>query len=275
MTGSFPESPNPVPTPRIKILSVGIDATSYTQATAQILTWAHSGGNHYVVIANVHVIMTAASDRRYSAILDEADLVTPDGMPLVWGMRQLGARHQTRVYGPDLMLACCATLAEDHVPVFLYGATTETLQQLEINLKQRFPDLRIVGSYAPPFFNSDYQSIQEQVAIDLPKIRATGAKVIFIGLGCPKQEQWMAAASAQAIADKVSIGVMIGVGAAFDFHSGQVKQAPRWMMAIGLEWCYRLCQEPRRLWRRYLLNNPLFVIKFGWQLLRHYWQQCH
>ncbi len=267
--------------PRFKILSVGIDATSYAQATNQILEWAQSESQikpdttRYVVIANVHVVMTADSNPYYSEILANADLVTPDGMPLVWGLRQLGARRQTRVYGPDLMLSCCASFAEHSVPIFLYGATTTTLNQLALNLTQKFPNLLIAGSYAPPFCNGDDQSIQQQAAMDLPRIRATGAKVIFIGLGCPKQEQWMAAASAQAIVDNLPIGVMIGVGAAFDFHSGQVKQAPRWMMAIGLEWCYRLWQEPQRLWRRYLLNNPLFVIKFGWQLLQHYWQQRH
>ncbi|MFN7716309.1 MAG: WecB/TagA/CpsF family glycosyltransferase [Pseudanabaenaceae cyanobacterium] len=283
MTDSSADLPSSLPllVPRFKILSVNVDATSYAQATNQILQWAHAEPlaqpqtSRYVVIANVHVVMTADGDPRYREILANADLVTPDGMPLVWGLRQLGARHQTRVYGPDLMLSCCASFAEHSVPIFLYGGTTATLNQLAVNLTEKFPNLLIAGSYAPPFFNGDYQSIQEQVAMDLPRIRATGAKVVFIGLGCPKQEQWMAAASEKAITDHLPIGVMIGVGAAFDFHSGQVKQAPRWMMAIGLEWCYRLWQEPRRLWRRYLLNNPLFVIKFGWQLLQHYWQQRH
>ncbi|MEI6429653.1 MAG: WecB/TagA/CpsF family glycosyltransferase [Pseudanabaena sp. ELA607] len=256
---------------RRKILSVGVDSTSYEAATAQILQWAQANGTHYVAIANVHVVMTAEANPFYREILAQADLVTSDGMPLVWGLRQLGAKNQQRVYGPDLMLFCCAALAQHSIPIFLYGATAETLHQLQINLKQRFPNLEIAGSYAPPVFGADYQIIQQQVSFDLPQIYAAGAKVIFIGLGCPKQEQWMAAALEQSVADGRSLGVMIGVGAAFDFHSGQVKQSPRWMMSSGLEWLYRLWQEPRRLWQRYFLNNPLFIIKFGWQLLRYYW----
>jgi len=241
------------------ILGSRIDPTSYEDACDRIQNWVAARTSCYIVAANVHVVMTAYWHSDYQKIINDAALVTPDGMPLVWGLRSLGAKHQPRVYGPDLMLAWCDRAAQLGLPIYLYGSKSETLARLEHNLKQRFPDLEIAGSYAPPFGEIG----PETLAVDLDRIRASGASVVFVGLGCPKQEYWMS----QAVG-KLDV-VMIGVGAAFDFASGQVSQAPRWMMRLGLEWLYRLLQEPQRLWRRYLINNPMFVILFGWQLLRH------
>jgi N-acetylglucosaminyldiphosphoundecaprenol N-acetyl-beta-D-mannosaminyltransferase len=210
------------------------------------------------VAANVHVVMSAYWNRSFQKIVNAAALVTPDGMPLVLGLRLLGNKKQSRVYGPDLMLAWCERAAQLQIPIYLYGGTEQTLEKLRYNLEQRFPGLEIAGSHAPPFRPL---SLDEEAA-DIARIQASGAPVVFVGLGCPKQEKWMARQQGKLSA------VMVGVGAAFRFHSGEVSQAPRWMMAWGLEWLYRLAMEPGRLWKRYLLHNPVFVVLFGWQLLR-------
>ncbi|HEY9877487.1 MAG TPA: WecB/TagA/CpsF family glycosyltransferase, partial [Leptolyngbyaceae cyanobacterium] len=180
------------------------------------------------------------------------------GVPLVWSMRLMGLAEQTRVYGPDLMLAWCKRAACLGLPIYLYGGTEPMLQKLSRSLTDQFPGLQIAGSYAPPFRTLT----PEEEAADIDRIHHSGAKVVFVGLGCPKQEYWMSRQQGQLQA------VMIGVGAAFSFFSGEVSQAPRWMMKMGLEWLYRFSQEPGRLWRRYLINNPSFVVLFGWQLLQ-------
>jgi N-acetylglucosaminyldiphosphoundecaprenol N-acetyl-beta-D-mannosaminyltransferase len=238
-----------------QVLKTNIHATSYQDACDRIEGWIKTAKSCYVIAANVHVVMTGYVNSAYQQVLDDADLVTPDGMPLVWALRLLGSKHQSRVYGPDLMLAWCDRCSNLGYPIYLYGTTEQTLENLAKNLKQKFPNLVIAGLYAPPFGDNN------QIEQDLNRIQASGAKVIFIGLGCPKQEYWMAQAQGKINA------VMIGVGAAFDFHSGIVAQAPRWRMKLGLEWVYRLIQEPKRLWRRYLINNPSFVILFVYQLL--------
>lgn len=246
--------------PQQVILGSRVDATNYQDACDRIQTWAEARDSCYIVAANVHVVMTAYWQRQYQQILNQAALVTPDGMPLVWALRLLGIKGQTRVYGPDLMLAWCDRAAQLKMPIYLYGGTESMLQKLQHNLTQQFPGLAIAGSYAPPFRPL---TVDEELS-DVQRINNSGATVVFVGLGCPKQEEWMARQQGKVTA------VMIGVGAAFSFHSGEVAQAPRWMMKIGLEWLYRFAQEPRRLWQRYCINNPAFVILFGWQLLRHW-----
>ncbi|MDX2256996.1 MAG: WecB/TagA/CpsF family glycosyltransferase [Pseudanabaenaceae cyanobacterium bins.39] len=255
--------------PRASILNVDIDATSYGDMCDRIIELIKQGKTGFIVVANVHVVMTAHSDRHYRQALANATIVTPDGMPLVWGMRALGFRGQTRVYGPDLMLAWCARSAQANLPIYLFGATPATLEKLAQNLQSRYPSLTIAGKHAPPQIDFDSQDFATQLEQDVQIINAAGAAVVFVALGCPKQELWMDYAQPKLKA------IAIGVGAAFDFHSGQVAQAPRWMMAIGLEWLYRLWQEPKRLWRRYLLNNPLFVVLFAGQLGQHWWRQLH
>jgi len=245
--------------PARHILGVRVDGTSYGDACDRIWAWAESGTPAYVVAANVHVIMTAYWNRGFGQVLSRAALVTPDGMPLVLGLRWLGLSGQGRVYGPDLMLAWCRRAAQGGLPIYLYGGSEATLARLQANLKAWFPDLKVAGSHAPPF--RPLTAAEE--AADRQRIRASGAKVVFVGLGCPKQEDWMAHHSPHLPL------VMIGVGAAFSFHSGSVAQAPRWMMRLSLEWLYRLGREPRRLWRRYLIHNPAFLVLFGLQLLRH------
>ncbi|MGD1853119.1 MAG: WecB/TagA/CpsF family glycosyltransferase [Leptolyngbyaceae cyanobacterium] len=244
------------------IVGARVDATTYGDTCDRISLWAHSKQSCYIVAANVHVVMTAYWNRTYRQILNHAALVTPDGMPLVWGLRWLGIERQSRVYGPDLMLALCDRAAKEQLSIYLYGGTDTMVQHLAHKLQQQFPTLKIVGTYAPPF----RPLTPEEEAADIETIHQSGAAVVFVGLGCPKQEEWMARQQ-----DRLN-AVMIGVGAAFSFHSGTVSQAPRWMMAYGLEWLYRLCQEPRRLWRRYLLNNVAFLLLFGLQLINRSWR---
>jgi N-acetylglucosaminyldiphosphoundecaprenol N-acetyl-beta-D-mannosaminyltransferase len=247
---------------RISIINVGIDTTSYADTCDRVTMLAQSHQSCYIVAANVHVVMTAYWNHAYRQVLANAEIVTPDGMPLVWGLRSLGAKNQQRVYGPDLMMALCDRAGTENLPIYLFGATVETLNKLEQNLKLRFPDLAIAGKHAPPYFELDDPNFELHLAEDIKIISQSGAKIVFVALGCPKQEFWMRHAHHRLPA------VMIGIGAAFDFHSGQVSQAPRWMMAIGLEWLYRFSQEPMRLWQRYLIHNPCFVILFGIQHLR-------
>jgi N-acetylglucosaminyldiphosphoundecaprenol N-acetyl-beta-D-mannosaminyltransferase len=249
------------------IISTCVHTTSYTDACDRIQAWVEARRSCYIVAANVHVVMTAYWDRAYHRVLEGAALVTPDGMPLVWGLRFLGQSAQQRVYGPDLMLAWCDRAASLNLPIYLYGSTDNTLERLQVKLKQQFPQLAIAGSYAPPYLDPDSLDLEAEdfptwLERDIDRIHTSGARVVFVGLGCPKQEYWMAK-----VQSKLNC-VAIGVGAAFDFHSGQVSQAPRWMMKIGLEWIYRFSQEPGRLWQRYLINNPAFVILFLWQLIR-------
>jgi len=251
---------------RISIINVGIDTTSYEDTCDRITELAQQNRSCYIVVANVHVVMTAYWNQGYRQVLANAEIVTPDGMPLVWGLRSLGAKKQQRVYGPDLMLRLCDRAVQENLPIYLFGATVATLNKLEENLKLRFPDLAIAGKHAPPYFDLDDPNFESHLAKDIELIAQSGAKVVFIALGCPKQEFWMHYAQHRLPC------VMIGVGAAFDFHSGQVSQAPRWMMAIGLEWLYRFSQEPIRLWQRYLINNPCFVILFCIQHLRRIFQ---
>ena len=243
--------------PAVTVISTPVHTTSYGDACDRILTWATSGTSCYVVAANVHVVMTAYWNRAYRDVLNRAALVTPDGMPLVLGLRLLGCKGQSRVYGPDLMLAWCDRAAHLGLPIYLYGGTETMLIKLQHNLEQWFPGLKIAGSHAPPF----RPLTPEEEQADIARIQQSGAPVVFVGLGCPKQEFWMARQHGNLSA------VMVGVGAAFSFHSGEVSQAPRWMMKLSLEWLYRLAMEPRRLWRRYLINNPMFLLLLGWQLL--------
>jgi N-acetylglucosaminyldiphosphoundecaprenol N-acetyl-beta-D-mannosaminyltransferase len=251
---------NKRPTPQVRnakmILGSWIDATSYDDACDRIQDWAQTQTHCYLIAANVHVVMTAQADPSFQQVVNGAALVTPDGMPLVWGLRILGAKKQPRVYGPDLMLAWCDRAAQTSLPIYLYGGTEAMLQKLRHQLQQQFPQLVIAGSHAPPF--RPLTAPEEEQ--DVQRIKTSGAAVVFVGLGCPKQEFWMAR-------QQQIPAVLIGVGAAFSFHSGEISQAPRWLMRLGLEWLYRLWREPRRLWRRYLLNNPLFLVLFTWQCL--------
>ena len=244
--------------PARRILGMRVDATSYAQAAQEILAWAHKGESRYVCVATVNNVIEAYDDPEYGAIIEAADLVTPDGMPLVWGLRLLGVEAATRVYGPDLTLVVCRLAAEQGIPVGFFGGTEDVLEKLTARLGQRFPGLKLVYHASPPF----RPLTPEEQRRTLEDLDRSGARILFVGLGTPKQERWMAAQKQEVKA------VMLGVGAAFDFLAGRKRQAPRLVQRLGLEWLYRLVHEPRRLWRRYLYRNPRFVVHFAAQLLR-------
>ncbi len=233
----------------VNVLGTRVDAVTYTQVVSQIVEWARARQSRYVCVANVHMIMEAHDDPRFQQVVTQADLVVPDGMPLVWWLRRSGWPHQSRVYGPELMrrLLAAATLAQ--VPVGLYGATSATLRILQARLRAWWPGLRLAWAYSPPFRPLTPQEDARIVAA----VRRQGVRLLFVALGCPRQERWMAAHKGRIPA------VMVGVGAAFDFLAGVKPQAPPWMQRLGLEWLFRLWTEPRRLARRYLYHNPRFL----------------
>jgi exopolysaccharide biosynthesis WecB/TagA/CpsF family protein len=241
------------------VVGVGVSATSYGEVLTLCRRWIENDdpNAHMIAHLNVHSVMTAAFDPALRSVLNAADIATPDGMPLAWALRSLGIRRQPRVYGPDLMLALCEQAAKLGHRIFLYGGRGEVLQILSRNLTARFPGLQIVDACAPPFRPL---TIEEDHVI-VRRIRDSEADIVFVGIGAPKQEQWM-----HSHKEKLPGVVMLGVGAAFDFHAGRIKQAPPWMQRAGLEWCFRFMMEPRRLWKRYMLN-PLFLIMWLLQLI--------
>jgi N-acetylglucosaminyldiphosphoundecaprenol N-acetyl-beta-D-mannosaminyltransferase len=201
--------------------------------------------------------MEAFDSTAFRQVVNGADLVTPDGRPLVWALRTLGVKGATQVRGTDLTTHVTELAARESVPIGLYGGTPELLETLVHVLKMRHPGLQVVCRIAPPFRPL---RPEEDEAIT-QHIIASGARILFVGIGCPKQERWMAAHQGRIPT------VMLGVGAAFDFHAGRVRQAPRWMQTAGLEWVFRLLMDPRRLWKRYAKHNPRFVWYFLMQLL--------
>ncbi len=239
------------------VLGAPIDVISVAQAVARIAQWAAARESRMVCICNAHSVVTAAQDASFLGVIQRADLATPDGAPVAWMLRRQGAPGQRRVSGPDLMLDYCAHAAAIGQSVYLLGSTADTLARLQQRLRQRWPTLQIAGAMSPPFRAlSDAEDAQIVQAIN-----ASGASSVWVSLGCPKQERWMDAHRGQVQA------VMIGVGAAFDFHAGTVARAPRWMRHNGLEWLHRLASEPRRLWRRYAITNTAFILRAARQLL--------
>jgi N-acetylglucosaminyldiphosphoundecaprenol N-acetyl-beta-D-mannosaminyltransferase len=229
---------------------------SWEAALARLLGWAHAHESRYVTICNVHVVVSASRDAGYREVIDGSDMATPDGAPVAWMLRRLGFAEQPRISGPDVMWALCERCASEGLPIYCYGSTEATLALLESRLRAAFPALRL-SMESPPF--RTLSSDEDAAAVG--RINASGAGIVFVGLGCPKQERWMAEHRGRVNA------VMIGVGAAFDFHAGTVTRAPAWMRDNGLEWLHRLASEPRRLWRRYLVTNTLFILGAVRQLL--------
>jgi N-acetylglucosaminyldiphosphoundecaprenol N-acetyl-beta-D-mannosaminyltransferase len=244
-------------TVRRSILGTSVDVTSYDDAVDRIGAWVDERHGRMVCVCSVHPVMVAADDSTFDAVMRSADLVTADGMPLVWALRLLGSADATRVYGPDLTLSVCGWAAAHGVPVGFYGSTPLVVERLIINLRQRYPALKVAYQYSPPFRSLT----EDERDAELRDIRESGARILFIGLGCPKQERWMAERR-----DELDV-VMLGVGAAFDYLAGTLRRPPAWLQHAGLEWLFRLLLEPRRLWRRYLRNNPRFVVRFARQYL--------
>jgi len=240
-----------------RILGLRVDATSYAETSEAVLGMAASGAGGMVCCASVHMVMEAFDDPGFRRLVNAAERVTPDGMPLVWGLRAAGLRGATRVYGPDLMPEICARAARRGIAVGLYGGRPEVLERLRERLQERFPGLRLPFAFSPPFRALDALE-QQRIA---EAIDASGVGVLFVGLGCPKQERWMASQR-----DRLGCA-LVGVGAAFDFLAGAKRQAPRGLQRLGLEWLFRLACEPRRLGRRYLVGNARFL--FHWLLRRN------
>ena len=233
----------------LAVLGVPVDALTFEQAQTRVMAWGHAHESRYVVLANVHVVVTASQEPDFGAAVAAADLATPDGAPVAWMLGKLRGTPQGRVSGPDLTMALLDRCAAEGLPVYFFGSSEATLKALETNLKIAIPNLNVMGFESPPFRPLTPQEDAEVVA----RINASGAGLVFVGLGCPKHEFWMQAHRGQINA------VMLGVGAAFDFHAGTVARAPLWMRDNGLEWLHRLASEPRRLWKRYLVTNTLFV----------------
>lgn len=236
--------------PRVDVLGVTVSAITMEIAVREIAGWIADGRQHYVCVTGVHGVMEAQRDPALLRIHNESGLTTPDGMPLVWAARWAGA-HVSRVYGPDLMLKLCALAAQRGWRSFFYGGKPGVAQLLAQRLAARFPGMVVAGVYSPPFG----ELTPEQDTGVVEQINTAGPDIVWVGLGTPKQERWMAAHTGRVLAP-----ALIGVGAAFDIHAGLSPQAPRWIRHSGTEWLYRLAHEPRRLWRRYLCNNPAFLI---------------
>lgn len=226
-----------------------IDAQAWPVVLQQIADWAVRRESRYVCICNVHSIVTASRDAALGDVISQADMATPDGAPVAWMLRKLGFAGQVRINGPDLMWRFCARAAESGQSMFLYGSAPKTLELLQQRMRMQFPGVQIAGAYSPPF--RALTAAEDEAVVE--QINASDAGVVWVSLGCPKQEQWIAAHRGHINA------VMVGVGAAFDYHAGTIQRAPLWMQKAGLEWLYRLVTEPRRLWRRYLVTNTLFI----------------
>jgi N-acetylglucosaminyldiphosphoundecaprenol N-acetyl-beta-D-mannosaminyltransferase len=245
--------PRPELPPTAEILGIPLALSDYERTMDWMDAMIAAGAKGYVTAAAVHLVMVAQEEPETRAAVLGATLAVPDGQPLVWALRALG-RDANRVYGPDLMDRYCARSAETGTRMFLYGGRNQgALIQLALELRKRHPGLKIVGGYSPPYRDLD----EEEENWLVGEINRSKADVVWVGTGQPKQEKWMAH-----MRDKLDAPLLVGVGAAFDFHAGLVPQAPQWMQKLGLEWTFRLAQEPRRLWRRYARYNPRFVAGF-------------
>jgi len=239
------------------VLHTKIDVLTCEAALQRLLEWGRKRDRRYACMCNVHSVVTAAYDSEFQAILNRADLATPDGAPVAWSVRHFTGQPQARINGPDLMWKALGAAAQAGIAVYFYGSSPATLTALGAACQRDFPGLRIAGSAAPPF----RPPTREEELADIAHINGSGAGLVFVSLGCPKQERWMARNCALVAAP------LIGVGAAFDYHAGTLRRAPLWWQTHGLEWLYRLGKEPRRLAGRYLVGNSLFLLGLVRQML--------
>jgi N-acetylglucosaminyldiphosphoundecaprenol N-acetyl-beta-D-mannosaminyltransferase len=254
-------APQPAPPPTAEILGIPLAISDYEEVMDWMDAMIAAGARGYVTAAAVNLVMSAQEQPETLAAVLGATLAVPDGQPLVWALHALGHARATRVYGPDLMAGYCARAAANGTPIYLYGGRhDEARGLLEARLRERFPGLQIAGGSSPPFRALTAQEDEHELEL----INASRAAVVWVGTGQPRQEQWM-----HEMRSRLSAPLLVGVGAAFDFHAGLVSQAPPWMQRNGLEWTYRLSHEPRRLWRRYARYNPRFVAGFARQYLAY------
>lgn len=241
-----------------ELFGISITALSWEEAASTIMQWTKEPRSRVVCACNVHSVISANADPELKLALSTADICTPDGAPLAWLMRKIGWPNQQRINGPDLMWKLLRQAEQLKVPIFLLGSTESTLKELEKKLLIAFPRSTLVGVVSPPFHPMTTKEDDELIAL----ILASGARILFVGLGCPKQEKWMATHR-----QRLPM-VMVGVGAAFDYHAGTLERAPIFWQRAGLEWLYRLAMEPKRLGRRYLITNTLFLLALPGQLWR-------
>jgi N-acetylglucosaminyldiphosphoundecaprenol N-acetyl-beta-D-mannosaminyltransferase len=261
LDSSLPSSAQPGLPDRAEVLGIPLAVSDYEQVTDWMYSVIARNDRATLTATAVNLVMSAHEDPETMAAVMAMTLAVPDGQPLVWALKALGHSRATRVYGPDLMAAFCARAAHDATPIYLYGGKTpDALAVLEVKLCERFPGLQIAGGYSPPFREL---SAAEEIEV-IERIDSSGAAVVWVGIGQPKQERWMAR-----MRPRLAAPVLVGVGAAFDFHAGLLSQAPSWMQRAGLEWAFRLSREPRRLWRRYARYNPRFVVGFARQYAAH------
>lgn len=242
----------------VNILGVKVNMLNLDKAVAVIDHWITHDLQNYICVSAVSTIMACHRSAEVRACVNRAGLVTPDGMPLVW-LGRLQGMHAERVYGPDLMLRTCEMAVKKGYSHYFYGGMPGVPELLAGSLQKKFPGLKVAGSYSPPFRKLSHE---EDEAI-IQEINQSRAEIVWVGLSSPKQDLWMSEHLG-----KIQAPVMIGVGAAFNFHSGSVKQAPHWMQRSGLEWVFRLSQEPKRLWKRYLFDNPVFAVNVLLQLTK-------
>ena len=241
----------------IHVIDAPIDQVTWEDAVQRLSSWGENHESRVICICNAHSVVTARQDKEFNQVLNDADMSTPDGAPVAWMIKKLSGQPQARINGPDLMLKYCEHAEKIGQSIYLYGGQESTLNILVDVLKSKYPNLRIAGYLSPPFRELNAEEKQKIIH----DINDSGAHTVWVGLGCPKQEKWMYEHKGKINA------VMIGVGAAFDYHAGTIKRAPKWMQNSGLEWFHRLCSEPKRLWKRYLVTNTLFIIYAFKQLL--------
>nr|WP_315197816.1 WecB/TagA/CpsF family glycosyltransferase [uncultured Aquabacterium sp.] len=239
------------------VLDTHIDAIGWDEVVSRIASWAAHRQSRVVALCNVHSVVTASQEPAFQTVLSQADLALPDGAPVAWALRREGFSEQQRINGPDLTWRYLQVAEQLGQSVFFYGSTQDTLDRLLVTIKDSFPKLKIVGMESPPY--RELSEDEDQAYVD--QINQSGANVLFVGLGCPKQEAWMAAHRGRIKA------VMLGVGAAFDYHAGTIQRAPVWMQKIGMEWFHRLLSEPRRLFKRYTVTNSIFIFRMVKNLL--------
>lgn len=246
----------------IPLLGTNIHPTSYKLIIEEVGNWTKENLSKMICIGNVHMIMEAVDDPKFRSMINGADILTPDGMPLVWYLRKNGFNDQQRVYGPTLMTHLFDYANQAGISIGFFGSTPKTIEEIKRKINLIFPSINLNYLFSPPFRKMSVKE-NESIANDINDAKID---ILFVGLGCPKQEIWMASQLGKINA------TMIGVGAAFDFYAGNISQAPNWMQKIGMEWFYRLLKEPRRLWRRYLILNArfLYLLISGWLTGKNY-----
>jgi N-acetylglucosaminyldiphosphoundecaprenol N-acetyl-beta-D-mannosaminyltransferase len=249
--------------PRANVLGVGISAINLDLAVDLASRWIEAGDPGYVCLTGVHGVTEARADSAFRLILNRAAINAPDGMPMTWVGRLQGFRYMDRVFGPDFMTALCRLSAERGYRNFLYGGQPGVAELLRDNLQAKFPGLQVTGTYTPPFSSLTPEQEREVIA----HVRESKPHIVWVGLGTPKQERFMAQ-----YVHRLEVPLLIGVGAAFDYHTGRIRDCSAWVKRAGLQWAHRAMQDPRRLWIRYLRNNPAFLWDIATQIsgLRRY-----